>query len=205
MATPPLPRGRQGTGAALLLGGCLLILTGCSGTPLGEQLSRSFPAPASPGPTTGGNSAGGGAPGNPAPPAPSPTGPGTTNASTANPNNPTGPSAAPAAAGQAPAAGAAPASGTPAGAPKAAAAKAGAGGSGTPRAGAGNSEASSPAAALQPAPYRVILKLPSADPAAPAELVTQALRAAGVRFEVETIERLGEAAPSTATGSRAPR
>ena len=45
----------------------------------------------------------------------------------------------------------------------------------------------SPAAA----PYRVTLKLPGADPSAPAEVVTRALRAAGVSFEVETIERIG--------------
>ena len=45
----------------------------------------------------------------------------------------------------------------------------------------------SPAAA----PYRVTLKLPGADPSAPAEVVTRALRAAGVPFEVETIERIG--------------
>ena len=41
-----------------------------------------------------------------------------------------------------------------------------------------------------PQPYRVILRLPSADPSAPAEAVTKALRAAGLPFEVETIERL---------------
>ena len=41
------------------------------------------------------------------------------------------------------------------------------------------------------APYRVTLKLPGADPSAPAEVVTRALRAAGVPFEVETIERIG--------------
>ena len=41
-----------------------------------------------------------------------------------------------------------------------------------------------------PQPYRVILRLPSADPLAPAEAVTKALRAAGLPFEVETIERL---------------
>jgi hypothetical protein len=39
-------------------------------------------------------------------------------------------------------------------------------------------------------PYRITLKLPLADPAAPAESVTQALRAAGLRFEVEMIERV---------------
>ena len=43
---------------------------------------------------------------------------------------------------------------------------------------------------LAPAPYRVTIKLPAADPSAPAEVVTKALRAAGVSFEVETIERV---------------
>jgi hypothetical protein len=43
----------------------------------------------------------------------------------------------------------------------------------------------------------VTILLPQADSAAPAEVVTQALRAAGVPFEVETIERLGrEGTPS---------
>ena len=48
----------------------------------------------------------------------------------------------------------------------------------------------SPLPPLNPTPYRLLLRLPAADPAAPAEAVTQALRAAGVLFEVETIERL---------------
>jgi hypothetical protein len=55
-------------------------------------------------------------------------------------------------------------------------------------------------------PYRITLKLPLADPAAPAESVTQALRAAGVPFEVETIERIGAAAtaaPAPAAGPAA--
>ncbi|MFM7640857.1 MAG: hypothetical protein ACKO45_04820 [Cyanobium sp.] len=39
-------------------------------------------------------------------------------------------------------------------------------------------------------PYRVTIRLPLADPSAPAEGVTQALRAAGIPFEVETIERV---------------
>ncbi len=48
-----------------------------------------------------------------------------------------------------------------------------------------------------PFPYRVTLRLPRADPSAPAEAVTRALRAAGIPFEVETIERVkaGAAAP----------
>ncbi len=41
-----------------------------------------------------------------------------------------------------------------------------------------------------PAPYRVTIKLPAADPSSPAEAVTEALRPAGVAFEVETIERV---------------
>jgi hypothetical protein len=47
-----------------------------------------------------------------------------------------------------------------------------------------------PAPSGPPAPYRVTLRLPAADSSAPAERVTQALRAAGVTFEVETIERI---------------
>jgi hypothetical protein len=58
-----------------------------------------------------------------------------------------------------------------------------------------------------PAPYRVTIRLPAADPSAPAEQVTEVLRAAGVPFEVETIERIGSSAGSatgSATGSVAP-
>ena len=64
--------------------------------------------------------------------------------------------------------------------------------------------ATRPAAA--PAPYRVTLQLPAADPSAPAEVVTEALRAAGVAFEVESIERVvpGAAAPLTPQRSPAP-
>jgi hypothetical protein len=49
-------------------------------------------------------------------------------------------------------------------------------------------------------PYRVVLRLPRTDPAAPAEALTQALRAADLPFEVETIERLptGDEAPTRA-------
>jgi len=52
--------------------------------------------------------------------------------------------------------------------------------------------------ALAPAPYRITIKLPSGDPSAPAEVVTQALRAAGVAFEVEMIERVSPTAPVAA-------
>ena len=61
----------------------------------------------------------------------------------------------------------------------------------------------------KPVPYRITIQLPSADPAAPAEAVTQALRAAGVSFEVEMIERVGAAAipaaAPTVTPAPAPR
>ncbi|NDC34217.1 MAG: hypothetical protein EBZ51_02220 [Synechococcaceae bacterium WB9_2_112] len=58
-----------------------------------------------------------------------------------------------------------------------------------------------PSRALAPAPYRITIRLPSGDPSAPAEVVTQALRAAGVPFEVEMIERI---MPAAATGPSAP-
>ena len=56
----------------------------------------------------------------------------------------------------------------------------------------------------KPAPYRITIQLPSADPAAPAEAVTQALRAAGVSFEVEMIERVGAAATPAPAPTVAP-
>ena len=42
---------------------------------------------------------------------------------------------------------------------------------------------------FNPQPYRIILRLSGANPSAPAETVTEALRTAGVQFEVEKIER----------------
>ena len=56
----------------------------------------------------------------------------------------------------------------------------------------------------KPAPYRITIQLPSADPAAPAEAVTEALRAAGVSFEVEMIERVGAAATPAAAPTVTP-
>jgi len=47
---------------------------------------------------------------------------------------------------------------------------------------------------VTPVPYRVVLRLPLADPSAPAEALTRALRAANLPFEVETIERVSPAA-----------
>ena len=41
-----------------------------------------------------------------------------------------------------------------------------------------------------PQPYRITIQLSATDPSAPAEMVTEALRSAGVRFEVERIERV---------------
>ncbi len=43
---------------------------------------------------------------------------------------------------------------------------------------------------FKPQPYRITIKLSGANPSAPAETVTQALRLAGVSFEVEKIERI---------------
>jgi len=45
---------------------------------------------------------------------------------------------------------------------------------------------------FNPQPYRIILKLSGANPSAPAETVTAALRKAGIEFEVEKIERFDE-------------
>tara|TARA_Y100001968_G_scaffold280954_1_gene277872 strand:- start:105 stop:554 length:450 start_codon:yes stop_codon:yes gene_type:complete len=45
---------------------------------------------------------------------------------------------------------------------------------------------------FNPQPYRIILKLSGANPSAPAETVTKALRQAGVDFEVEKIERFDD-------------
>jgi hypothetical protein len=119
-------------------------LAGCSGTPFGDQLSRSFSQP----------------PATPAVPAAKPT--------------------------------------LAAGAAKPA-----------PQAETPKSEPTKPEAkpapvapSLTPAPYRVTIKLPAADPSSPAEAVTDALRQAGVAFEVETIERVPAAGAETAAPLR---
>lgn len=145
--------------------GLAVAVAGCSGTPLGERLSASFPQ-------AGGGSAPQAAPATPAPsPAPGPPSAGS----------------------------AAPTPGPPA-APK-------------PTRPAERSQGPSPrpasqpapaAKALPPAPYRLTLRLPAADPAAPAEAVTQALRAAGVSFEVERIEQAAPAPPSPVMSAPAP-
>ena len=51
-------------------------------------------------------------------------------------------------------------------------------------------------------PYRITIRLSSADPAAPAEGVTEALRKAGIGFEVETIEKISTAQPAAPMDDR---
>ena len=129
-------------GAALLLAGAL---AGCQGTPLGDQLSRSFsdPLPAAPA----------------SPPATAPAPAVNTEAVTAAPKPAPKPDPAPPA----------------------------------------------PRRSAPPAPYRVTIKLPAADPSAPAEVLTQALRAAGLAFEVETIERVPNGTTPTRSAAPDPR
>jgi hypothetical protein len=182
-----------------------LALAGCSGTPFGEALSRSFSDPATP------------------------SAPDTTSASGAarapGTNGAPGTAAASPPAAPNPAASTSPAAGTKTGTKAAGTPQVGTPQVGTPQAGTALSTATTPAAATPrpgspppaapstarrppaaPVPYRVTLRLPQADPAAPAEVVTEALRGAGVPFEVETIERLEvpSAAPATPSVRPAP-
>ena len=173
---PLLPGTRRCLALVLALGP---LLGGCANNPIARQLAASFdtPAPTAAGPpaAVATNSAAQGQAGaNPAAgiAAATPLAPPSGNASTANPSPST------------------PAKPDPKG-PRAGAKGSAQGGT------AGSASAQAPtkprAAAPTPAaaPYRVTLKLPGADPSAPAEVVTRALRAAGVSFEVETIERIG--------------
>ncbi|MFZ9849697.1 MAG: hypothetical protein ACO3EF_03885 [Vulcanococcus sp.] len=141
--------------ALLMLPLALAALAGCSGTPFGDQLSRSFSQPSA------------------APPAPARTTAPASGGTLSPATTPAGKPPAPAAA-----------------APPAA----------PPR------RPVAPVAPLTPAPYRVTIKLPAADPSSPAEAVTDALRAAGVAFEVETIERVptGGEAPAAPVRTPAP-
>jgi ABC-type transport system substrate-binding protein len=118
-----------------------VAVTGCSGTPFGDQLSRSFSQP---------------------------------------PAAPAAPPAKPAATPAKPDVAATPKPEPPKPEPKPAPA----------------------AQPLTPAPYRVTIKLPAADPSSPAEAVTDALRQAGVAFEVETIERVPAAGADAAAPLR---
>ena len=54
---------------------------------------------------------------------------------------------------------------------------------------------SAPAESTKPRPYRITIRLVAADPAAPAEGVTDVLRRAGIGFEVETIEKISSRTP----------
>lgn len=158
----------------LLLGTTLmvtLLLSSCSGNPIGERLAAGFdppaPAPSSPPPF---------APSQPSSSAPAPVRASPPAAPT-TPPKPTPP--APKAVVLA----------KPTSAAKPVAAK---------------TSTAKPAAGSGSVPYRVTLKLPAADPAAPAEAVTEALRAAGVRFEVETIERIRSTSPLAGGSSGGP-
>jgi len=180
---PLLPGTRRCLALALVLGP---LLGGCANNPIARQLAASFdtpaPTPAGPPVAVATNSPAQGQAGtNPAAgiAAATPLVPPSGNASTAKPSP--GSPAKPDPKGRA--------SGSD-GAIVGPGAKPGAKGSaqgGT----AGSASAQAPTKPQAAAPYRVTLKLPGADPSAPAEVVTRALRAAGVSFEVETIERIG--------------
>lgn len=188
---PLLPGTRRCLALVLALGP---LLGGCANNPIARQLAASFdtPAPTAAGPpaAVATNSAAQGQAGaNPAAgiAAATPLAPPSGTASTANPSpstpakpDPKGPSTAGGTVGAIAGPGAKP--GTKGSAQGGTAGSASAQAPTKPRA-----AAPTPAAA----PYRVTLKLPGADPSAPAEVVTRALRAAGVSFEVETIERIG--------------
>jgi hypothetical protein len=150
----------------------LLILSACAGTPWGDRLSGSFPPAEAPSPTTSDPRP---APGMSFPPPPT--------AATPISKGPAAPQPSPSP--KAP-----PALNAPP-APKAEPTKPA---SPPPKPLAPRAPAS--ASASQPFPYRVTLRLPLADPSAPAEAVTRALRSAGIAFEVETIERVQAGAPA---------
>jgi hypothetical protein len=188
----PIPCRAPATMATAMV--LVLLQTGCTGTPFGDGLSRSFPSPGSPDqPSPQQGAAGTASQANPAPtmtgPLPTPVG--------LTPPGGQSPSRGPAAPVQQPS----PASGaakTAAAAPTAA---------GTPAMAPGPSQVRKSAPAANPLPYRVTIRLPEADPSAPAEAVTKALRATGVSFEVETIEQIitpGSATPATPAPSPAP-
>lgn len=176
--------------APLLPAALAITLAGCSGTRFGDALSRSFPAGAGASPTPSVS------PATPAAAASAATGTSPAPAGGGTPAALPGSGSRPVPAGQSAAPGGAPTAARPAAgsrAPSTAAAPSGA-------AATSAAPAPPPAPVAAPAPYRVTIQLPGADPAAPAEAVTRALRAAGVVFEVETIERLNAA--DTQTRSR---
>ena len=171
-AAPLLAGARRSFVLALVLGP---LLVGCANNPIARQLAASFDTPA------------------PTPAIPPAAG------------SPTG-GTSPAANGQAGAPALVPPSGNAATTNPSPVSPANPNQKGTGTAGPGakpDAPAKPRAATPTPAaaPYRVTLKLPGADPSAPAEVVTRALRAAGVPFEVETIERIG-AGSDASTSSR---
>jgi hypothetical protein len=188
----PIPYRAPATMATAMV--LLLLQTGCTGTPFGDGLSRSFPSPGSPDQPS--SQQGAAAPAPQANPAPTMTGPLPTPVGLTPPG------------GQPPASGAAAStqqSSSASGATKTAAGPPTAAGTTAMAPGASQVRKSAPAA--KPLPYRVTIRLPEADPSAPAEAVTKALRATGVAFEVETIERIittGSAPLATPAPSPAP-
>ena len=192
---------RRQQGAQVLAGpllvGCLgWLLAGCSGTPFGDRLAGSFSSPPPTAPPGAANGVSNGADTGSA--TGSATGAPTNGAPTeAQKLAPTAPGSAPA-----PPLGQSGASQGADGAAKPASKTAGV----SPPQAPATKQPPAAATNLQPVPYRITLKLPLADPAAPAESVTQALRAAGLRFEVEMIERVQPASssPSAASPSVAP-
>ena len=186
-----LPGTRRCLALALVLGP---LLGGCANNPIARQLAASFdtPAPTPAGPPAAGAStsaAQGQAGANPAAgiAATTPLVPPSGNAATPSPSPGTPAKPDPKGSGS---------TGGTDGAIAGPGAKPGAKGNAQgATAGSGSAQAPTKPRAATPtpaaAPYRVTLKLPGADPSAPAEVVTRALRAAGVSFEVETIERIG--------------
>ena len=142
----------------------LLVLQACGSTPIGQQLSESFDAPAatqtgSPQPALDGSSA--------APAASSTTGASTTAAAGTAERGTKQADKAPTTAQTT----------TAQNSSEAANAK--------------QAPVAKPQARPQsPQPYRITIRLSAADPSAPAEVVTRSLREAGIGFEVETIERI---------------
>ena len=176
---PLLPGSRRCLVLALALGP---LLGSCANNPIARQLAASFDTPApTPAPSTGAGSPQ--AAGGPAAQANS-TAQDQAGAKPAAGIAPATPLVPPSGNAAAPS----PSPGTPAKPGAKANGQGAASGSASPQAPA-KPRAATPTPAA--APYRVTLKLPGADPSAPAEVVTRALRAAGVPFEVETIERIG--------------
>ena len=213
-------------------------LSGCSGSPFAERLSRSFPSasesplPGAPGAVEAGqgvavnaggtaaagrdglgrppgaqSSAGAGSEGQRARPGTKASGAATNDGPTVAPPTVARPSVGGGGSGSAAKPNGAttgPSAGGPAVAgdqPAAASKSARINGGGIPTGTALGSSSSPPS---NPVPYRVTLRLPRADPAAPAEVLTRALRAAGVPFEVETIERMAPSATATPAASGKP-